>query len=226
MKPRKIIIIDGYPILREAFASFIGAESDLEVCGQADSADRALTQIAVLQPDVVILDIAYGGFNGLDLIRQIKAIAPEVAVLALSSVDETVYAERALRAGAGGYVMKQAPKEEVMIAIRKVASGERYLSQRMQERMLEHFATGSRRSTLGVHRLTDRELEVFKLIGTGFSTREIAEKLKLSTKTVETYRAHLKEKLGLRNGLELVRMALQGAQLSEESLSSLVLSRG
>ena len=145
-----------------------------------------------------------------------RPLAPDVAILALSSEDELIYAERTLRAGAAGYVMKQASRDDVMDAIRKVAKGGRYLSPRMQERMLEHFATGSKRASSGVHCLTDRELEVFKLIGSGFSTREIAAHLKLSAKTVETYRAHLKEKLGLRNGLELVRMAFQRGQIEAD----------
>jgi DNA-binding NarL/FixJ family response regulator len=163
MKPRKIVIVDGYPILREAFASLINAESDLEVCAQADSAAGALSHIAAVKPHLVILEIAWFGFNGLDLIRQIKSLAPDVAVLALSSEDELVYAERTLRAGAAGYVMKQAPRDIVMDAIRKVATGGRYLSPRMQERMMEHFANGSRKNSPGLDRLTDRELEVFKM---------------------------------------------------------------
>jgi len=210
----RLLLVDDHPVLREGFAQLITIEPDLQVCGQTGNSVKALYDIAALKPDLVILDTALNGCNGIELIKQIKAVYSDLAILVFSVHDERLYAERALRAGARGYVMKQSPTEEVLGAIRRVLSGERYLSRRMHERMLEKISNGSSVSSAGssgleFERLSDRELEVFQLIGAGLGTRQIAGQLHLSIKTVETYRAHLKRKLHLRNGMELIRMAME-----------------
>jgi DNA-binding NarL/FixJ family response regulator len=205
----RLLLVDSHPILRESFASFISREMDLDVCGQTADPCTALEQLGTLQPQLVIVDISLDGENGIDFVKKLHNDFPEVNILVFSHQDEALYAERALRAGAKGYVMKQAPIEDVMGAIWKVGQGGRYLSRPMQEQMLETFANGNRGPSLGLGNLSDRELEVFKKIGAGLSTREIAEDLRISVKTVETYRAHIKKKLGLRNGTQLMQRALQ-----------------
>jgi len=214
----RLLLVDDHPVLREGFAQLISIEPDLQVCGQTGNSVRALYDIGELKPDLVILDIALKGCNGIELIKRIKAVYSELAILAFSVHDESLYAERALRAGARGYVMKQSSTAEVITAIRRVLRGERYLSRRMHERMIEKISDGPRSSEgssgLDLERLSDRELEVLQLIGNGFGTREIAEKLHLSGKTVETYRAHIKQKLNLRNNLELIRMAMESVHQS------------
>jgi DNA-binding NarL/FixJ family response regulator len=219
MQCRRLLLVDDHPILREGFAGLINQEPDLKVCGQPDDSANALNDIAALKPDLVIVDIALKGINGIELIKRIKALDGELPVLVLSVQDEALFAERALRAGARGYVMKQAPTEEVMAAIRQVLRGARYLSHRMQERMLENLSDGSSSgSAPGVECLSDRELEVFQLVGSGCGTRQIAEQLRLSIKTIETYRAHIKQKLKLRNGMELIRSAIKTATEQQERI--------
>src|SRR5260221_4785089 len=210
----RLLLVDDHPVLREGFAQLITIEPDLQVCGQTGNSVKALYDIAALKPDLVVLDTALNGCNGIELIKQIKAVYSDLAILVFSVHDECLYAERALRAGARGYVMKQSPTEEVLGAIRRVLSGERYLSRRMHERMLEKISNGAPvfsagASGLDFERLSDRELEVFQLIGAGLGTRQIAGQLHLSIKTVETYRAHIKRKMHLRNGMELIRMAME-----------------
>ncbi len=209
---RRLLLVDDHPVLREGFTQLLSIEPDLQVCGQTGNSIKALYDIAALKPDLVILDIALRGCNGIELIKRIKAVHAELPVLAFSVHDENLYAERALRAGARGYIMKQASTDEVIGAIRRVLRGERYLSRPMQERMIEKLSNGSTPaggpSGLDLERLSDRELEVLQRIGNGSSTREIATHLHLSVKTVETYRAHIKEKLSLRNGMELIRIAM------------------
>ena len=207
---RQVLLVDEQPILREGFSCLIDKESDLNVCGQADTVGKALTEIAAQRPDLVILDIALQGMNGIELIKRIKNLHPELPVLVFSVLDEALFAERALRAGAKGYIMKQAPTDEVMSAVRRVVRGERYLSRKMQERMLENLSNGNPTgSAPGIECLSDRELEVFRLVGSGCATRQIAEQLHLSVKTIETHRAHIKKKLKLRSGMELIRLAVQ-----------------
>jgi DNA-binding NarL/FixJ family response regulator len=208
--------VDDQPILREGFAILLDQEPDLKVCGQADSAAGALKAITALRPDLVTVDIVLKGMNGIELVKQIKALHPLLPVLVLSMLDEVLFAERALRAGAKGYVMKQAPTEEVKNAVRRLLRGGRYLSPRMQERILENLSSGGRVAP-GIESLSDRELEVFQLIGSGCATRQIAQQLRLSIKTIETYRAHIKEKLKLANGMELIRMAVETAREQQKS---------
>lgn len=206
----RLLLVDDQPILREGFAQLLDPEPDLKVCGQADSASGALKAISLLKPDLVTVDIILKGMNGIELIKQIKASNPFLPILVLSILDESLFAERALRAGAKGYVMKQAPIDEVKTAIRRLLRGGRYLSARMQERILENISGGGGAAP-GIESLSDRELEVFQLIGNGCGTRHIAEQLRLSVKTIETYRAHIKEKLKLASGLELIRLAMEMA---------------
>jgi len=209
-KKARILIVDDHPIVRQGLAELINQEHDLEVCAQAADAREAMKAVKTLNPDMIIIDIALKETSGVDLIKDIKARHPRLPVLALSMHDESVYAERALRAGAKGYIMKQEATEEVIVAIRKVLSGQVYASETITEKMVSKFINGpTDASASPVDQLSDRELEVFILIGKGYGTRKIADKLYLSVKTIETYRAHLKEKLGLADSTELLRYAIQ-----------------
>ncbi len=206
----KVLLVDDHPIVRQGFAQLINQEPDLAVCGEASDAAEALSMILGASPDVVLVDISLADRSGIELLKEIRAQFPDVATLALSMHDETLYAERALRAGARGYIMKEEATEKVMNAIRRVKAGEIALSEKMATRMLNQLVT-SKRGTTGraVDRLSDRELEVFMMIGRGIGTREIAEKLQLSVKTVEAHREHIKEKMGFKSGAELLRYAMQ-----------------
>ncbi|MHC4156340.1 MAG: response regulator transcription factor [Planctomycetota bacterium] len=206
----RILIVDDHPIVREGLAKLINQEQDMAVCGQAEDAHQAVKAVSTLNPDLVIVDISLKETSGMDLIKDIKAQHPKLPVLTLSMHDESLYAERALRAGAQGYIMKQEAPEMVVAAIRSVLGGQVYISDKVTSRMV-HKLVGSRAdlSTTGVDTLSDRELEVFLLIGRGLGTRQIAEKLFLSAKTIETYRAHIKEKLGLSDATELLQYAIQ-----------------
>jgi DNA-binding NarL/FixJ family response regulator len=202
--------VDDHPIVRQGLAQLIDQENDLQVCGQADDAHEAMQMIRQLNPDMVIVDISLKGTSGMDLIKDLKVQYPDLPVLTLSMYDEAVYGERALRAGARGYIMKQEATEKVVTAIRRVLAGEVYVSDSMAARMVSQLVGGGvRQAGSPLERLSDRELEVFRLIGEGYGTREMAEKLHLSVKTIETYRAHLKDKLGLEDANELLRRAIQ-----------------
>jgi DNA-binding NarL/FixJ family response regulator len=207
---RTVFIVDDHPIVRQGLALLINREPDLAVCGDAEEAASALRLIEELKPDLVIVDISLNGPDGLDLLKDIRARDQSLPVLILSMLDELLYAERGLRAGANGYIMKQQATEQVLIAIRRILDGEIYVSERMANKMLHLFVGGSpAEPSSPVADLTDRELEVFRLIGGGHGTRQIAEELHLSVKTVESYQAHIKEKLLLKNGRELVQRAIQ-----------------
>jgi DNA-binding NarL/FixJ family response regulator len=202
--------VDDHPIVRQGLAQLINQENDLEVCGQAEDAHEAMQAIRELSPDMVIVDIGLKDTSGMELIKDLKVQHPSLPVLTLSMYDEAVYGERALRAGARGYVMKQEATEKVVTAIRRVLAGEVYVSSGMAAKMVSKFVGGgSRTAGSPADCLSDRELEVFRMIGEGFSTREMAEKLHLSVKTVETYRAHIKDKLGLQDANELLRSAIR-----------------
>jgi DNA-binding NarL/FixJ family response regulator len=209
-KKTKIIIVDDHPIVRQGLTELINSESDLEVCAQAEDAHQALKLIREVHPDMAIVDISLKQTSGMELIKDINAQYPRLQVLALSMHDESLYAERALRAGARGYIMKQEATEKVVSAIRKAQDGQLYVSDRMQERMVRKLV-GSKSQVIAsvVGSLSDRELEVFMLIGQGFSTRQIADKFHLSVKTIETYRAHIKEKLNLPSATEMLQYAIQ-----------------
>jgi DNA-binding NarL/FixJ family response regulator len=206
----RILIVDDHPIVRQGLSQLIDQEQDLNVCGQAENAHDAMAAIKDLDPDLVVVDITLKETNGMELIKDIKVRHPNLPVLTLSMHDEAVYAERALRAGAKGYIMKQEATEKVVTAIRRVLTGDVYISDDMATKMVSKMVgRTSDRIASPVERLSDRELEVFRLIGEGFGTREMAEKLHLSVKTIETYRAHIKDKLGLQDANELLRSAIQ-----------------
>ena len=210
--PRKsrILVVDDHPIVRQGLALLINQEADLLVCGEAEEAMGAMHVLASSKPDVLIVDISLNGPDGLDLLKNIRNVYPTLPVLILSMHDESIYAERALRAGANGYIMKQEATEKVLVALRRILGGEIYVSDRIANKMLKHYITGSgslRPSSIAD--LSDRELEVFRLIGEGHGTRQIAEELHLSVKTVESYQAHIKEKLSLRSARELMQHAIQ-----------------
>jgi DNA-binding NarL/FixJ family response regulator len=207
---RRILVVDDHPIVRQGLALLINRESDMVVCGEAEEATGALHALASAHPDVLIVDISLNGPDGLDLLKTIRTTHPTLPVLILSMHDELIYAERALRAGANGYIMKQEATEKVLVAVRRILSGEIYVSDRIANKMLKHYISGAgtlRNSSIAD--LSDRELEVFRLIGEGHGTRQIAEELHLSIKTVESYQAHIKEKLSLRSARELMQHAIQ-----------------
>jgi DNA-binding NarL/FixJ family response regulator len=209
---KRVFIVDDHPIVRQGLALLINREPDLSVCGDAEEAGTALQRIESLRPDIVLVDISLSGPDGLDLLKSVRAYDSHLPVLILSMLDETLYAERALRAGANGYIMKQEATERVLVAIRRILGGDIYVSDRMSSLMMHQFVGGGlAQSESPVAGLTDRELEVFRLIGEGRGTRQIAEELHISIKTVESYQAHIKEKLSLRNARELVQCAIQWA---------------
>ena len=203
---RSVLLVDDHPLLREGIAALIRATSDLRVSGEAGSAAEALEALAEQEPDLLLLDISLPGTNGIELLKDLHVRYPRMHVLVLSMHEESVYAERALRAGANGYVMKQEPGSKVIDAIRCVLRGEVYVSPALASRMLRLFVSNKKGadSRASVERLSDRELQVYTFIGGGLSSQEIADKLKLSIKTVQTYREHIKSKLGLRNAADLV----------------------
>ncbi len=206
----KIVIVDDHPIVREGLADLINKEDDLVVCGEAEDGHRAMEVISELEPDIAIVDISLQDTSGLELIKDIKVQYPSLPVLTLSMHEESLYAERALRAGAKGYIMKREATANVVMAIRKVLSGQVYLSERMATKLVDKLV-GSKPEECSswIERLTDRELEVFSLLGEGNGTRQISERLHLSVKTIETYRSRIKEKLNLKSGPELLQHAFQ-----------------
>jgi DNA-binding NarL/FixJ family response regulator len=209
-RKHRILVVDDHPIVRQGLTLLINRENDLMVCGEAEDAKTAMQSIASAKPDILVVDISLNGPDGLDLLKDIRTRYPELPVLILSMHDESIYAERALRAGAQGYIMKQEASEKVLLALRRILSNEIYVSERISNRMLQRFIGGAVQSRpSSVADLTDRELEVFRLIGEGHSTRQIAEQLHISVKTVESYQAHIKEKLSLRSARELMQHAIQ-----------------
>jgi DNA-binding NarL/FixJ family response regulator len=204
----KILLVDDHPMVREWLATLINQQADLQVCGEADSAPKALQMIGLVHPDVAIVDISMDGGSGIELIKNIKASHPHVMMIVLSMHDEALYAERALRAGARGYVMKREATKRVLLAIRSVLAGKLYLSDKMAMFMAEKFVDGRPKTPASVvETLSDRELEVFQLLGRGYSTRRIAEELHVSVKTIQAFCARIKEKLGLPSATELLRAA-------------------
>lgn len=209
-KKKMVFVVDDHPIVRQGLTLLINQEPDLAVCGEAEEMHSALSVLYAATPDILIVDISLNGPDGLELLKNIRLTQPRLPVLILSMHDESIYAERALRAGANGYIMKQEATEKVLVALRRILSGEIYVSDRIANSMLRHYVRGpsaSEHSTISD--LTDRELEVFRLIGEGHGTRQIAEALHLSVKTVESYQAHIKEKLSLRSARELVQHAVE-----------------
>ena len=206
----RILIVDDHPIVRRGLAELVNHEDDFAVCGQAEDYHEALRAIGQLNPNMAVVDISLKETSGLELIRDVHSQHPDLPILALSMHDETLYAERALRAGAMGYIMKQEATENVIAAIRKILGGEIYVSDRMASKMVRKLVAGQTVTTdSSVDCLSDRELEVFRLIGKGHGTRQISERLYLSVKTIETYRAHIKDKLNLADAAELLQYAIQ-----------------
>lgn len=205
----RVFIVDDHPIVRHGLAQVIGQEPDFEICGEAAEASTAFRQIEQTKPDLAIIDIMLRDASGLELIKQIRACNDQVKMLVTSMHDETLYAERALRAGAMGYVKKEEAVTKVIEAMRQVLKGKIYLSPAMADHFLHRALRGGEEPERSpIERLSDRELEVFELIGRGLTTRQIAERLHLSTKTIETHREHIKAKLQLKNNNELVRQAV------------------
>lgn len=205
--------MDDHPIVRRGIAELIGREADLAVCGEASTMQEAMALAGKLRPGLMIVDVSLDGNNGVELMKNISGRI-STPVLAYSMHDETIYAERCLHAGARGYLMKQAPPEVLLEAIRHVLGGKTYLSDRMSERLLGKFVGSSKSKTPSaspIDTLSDRELEVLQLLGNGQTTAQIADQLCLSVKTVETYREHLKQKLNLADGQKLMRYAVEWA---------------
>jgi DNA-binding NarL/FixJ family response regulator len=206
----KVLIVDDHPIIRQGLSELINHEPDLIVCEHAEDAPEALGKIKDSEPDMVIVDISLKETSGMELIKDIKAQYSNLPVLVLSMHDEALYAERMLRAGARGYVMKAEATEKVIVAIRKILGGQIYISDKMAAKMVRKLVGGGPDvGVSSIERLSDRELEVFHLIGQGYGTRQIAERLHLSIKTIETYREHIKEKLNLADASELLQYAIQ-----------------
>jgi DNA-binding NarL/FixJ family response regulator len=214
LKKRKIMIVDDHPITREGIARRISSESDMMVCSEAESAQEALQLIEKQQLDLVLLDISLEASSGLDVLKDLKTRFPELHTLILSMHEESLYAERALRAGARGYIMKGASPEKLIQAIRQVLAGEIYLSESMTKTALARIGNG-RHSPYTIEDLSDRELEVFQLIGRGFGTREIATALHLSVKTIASHRENMKLKLNLKSSSALVQHAIHWAQTNQ-----------
>jgi two-component system, NarL family, response regulator NreC len=205
----KIMVVDDHAIVLHGLVQLINSSPDLEVTLQSESAEGALSLLkASRPPDLVVTDISLPGLSGIDLTKNLTALYPTVPVLVLSMHDEMVHGERAFRAGARGYLTKQEATEKVVIAIRKILAGEEYLSERMQSLLIRQVRSKNKSGVVSVLAgLTDREYEIFRLIGMGMSSSEIATKLTRSVKTIEAHRANLKQKLGLRNAIELNRFA-------------------
>ncbi len=210
---KRVLVVDDHPMLREGLAQLIGNEPDLSVCGEAENAHEAIAKVNALKPDLVLADITLPGKSGLEFIKDAQAMRPGLPVLVVSMHDESVFAERVLRAGGRGYIMKQEGGKKLMEAIRRVLAGHIYVSEKMSAKILEVFS-GHRRGTANrpVEKLTDREFEVFQLIGQGKTTRAIATHLHLSVKTVEVHRANIKQKLQLKTGPELIHYAVRWAE--------------
>lgn len=207
---KKVFIVDDHPIVRERVAELINQESDLAVCGEAEDAVQAVKAIGPAAPDIAIVDITLKDTYGIELIKQLKDLHPKLPVLVLSMHDESLYGERALRAGAKGYLTKQEATKKIVDAIRRILRGEIYVSDKLAGTLVRKVAGGNReggRNVLDI--LTDRELEVFQLLGQGLTVREVADRLFVSAKTVEAHREHIKQKLNFKTSNELLRFAIQ-----------------
>jgi DNA-binding NarL/FixJ family response regulator len=207
--PVKILIVDDHPSVREGLALRISLHADLEVCGEADSEEQAITLVQQMKPDLMLVDISLKSGHGLELIKRIRSMDPTVKMLVISGFQESLYAERACRAGAMGYLNKQESSEKMIEAIRTVLAGERFLSPEISRRLISQALGSSDRKKTPIEQLTDRELEVFRMIGEGLSTGIIANRLFLSTHTIDTHRENIKRKLTLNSAAELSRAAVQ-----------------
>lgn len=217
---KRILIVDDHPVIRRGMATLIAQQDDFQVCAEADNAQRGLEAMRQHRPDLALVDITLPGTDGLELIKLMLAEQPKLRILVVSMHDESLYALRSLRAGAKGYLMKSEALEQIITAVRKLLAGDIYVTPRFSERLVFR-AIQSLENGLGspVDRLSDRELEVLRLLGKGLSTRDIAQKLHLSVKTIETHRAHIKEKLGFKEASEMICFAIDWA-VHEEGQSS------
>ena len=207
--PARILIVDDHPLVREGLAMRIGLHADLEICGEAESEDEAIEKVKEVCPNVVLVDISLKSGHGLDLIKRIKSFNPAIKMLVVSGFQESLYAERALRAGALGYLNKQESNEKLIEAIRTVLAGKRFLSPEISRRLIEHALSGQDVEKTPIESLTDRELEIFRMIGEGLTTSSIANRLFLSTHTIDTHRENIKRKLSVKTAAELSRTAVQ-----------------
>ncbi|WP_083250544.1 response regulator [Acidihalobacter aeolianus] len=207
--PARILIVDDHPIVREGIAKFLGLYDEFHVCCEASDKDSALAAMAECEHDLAIVDISLNGGSGLNLIKTLRQNYRQLAILTLSMHDEALFAERALRAGANGYLMKQEGTEHILSAVRQVLDGNVYLSAGMLNRAAQQLMSNARGKSDQIAGITEREFEILHLIALGFGTRDIAEKLNRSTKTIEAHRANLKDKLQLDSGRDLVRFAIQ-----------------
>lgn len=206
---RRIVIVEDHPLMREGLVQLVETEDDLVVVGTAANAQTALQVIAETRPDLVVMDITLPGTSGLNLLTDLHSTYPEMLLLVVSMHDEFLYAKRALRAGASGYIMKDAEAKDTLKAIRHVLSGHVYVSEKMAGQILQVFSQRRCRESLSpIDVLSDREFQVFRMIGEGFGTRMIAEQLHLSAKTVDVHKCNIKQKLGLKNASELVHYAV------------------
>jgi len=206
----KIFLVDDHPLVREWLTNLIQQNSDLIVCGEAEDVPTALTGIAEIQPDLAIIDLSLGGGSGIELIRSIRKLFPKVAMIVLSMHDERTYAERSMRAGARGYIMKRESTKKIVNAIREVLKGNMYVSDELTALFAKKFVSGpSPTNGLPIAQLSDRELDVFRLLGEGHEPREIAEVLNVNVKTVHTYCTRIKEKMKFSTGAELQREAIR-----------------
>lgn len=208
-EPKRIVIVDDHPMVRERLAELMSREPDLEVCGEAEDRCQALAVIARTHPDLAIVDLTLKGSHGMDLIKDLQATQPAVRILVVSMQEESLYAERVIRAGARGYITKQEATRNIMQAVRKVLAGEVYLSESLAAQLITRMVGRPRLDNVfSASALADRELQVFEMIGRGLGTRQIAEQLHLDVKTIETYRARIKEKLQLKDAAELLQRAI------------------
>lgn len=208
-KPFKVLIIDNHPVFRRGLNYLIQVEKDMQVCQEAENSQQALAAIEKHKPDIAIIDIFLKGVSGLELLKEIRARYASLPSLTISSHEETLFAERVLRSGAKGYLLKQEEPENVIAAIRKVLEGEIFVSEPIMSRLLKRMAWGNDREKLPLEALTDRELEIFRLVGQGYDANTITEMLSVSVKTIASHRDNIKKKMNLKKNSELHRMAVQ-----------------
>jgi DNA-binding NarL/FixJ family response regulator len=208
-KPAKVLIVDDHPMVREGLTLRMSTRPDLKVCGEAATEEEALALVRETNPELVLIDISLKSGNGIELVKQIKSRHPAVKMLVISGFQESLYAERALRAGALGYLNKQESNDKVLDAIHTVLTGQHYFSPGITQRLIKQALGGERENTSTIGNLTDRELEIFRMIGEGLTSSAIAKGLFLSTHTIDTHRENIKRKLGLTNAGELTRAAVQ-----------------
>lgn len=213
MLKKKIILVDDHPLIRKGIALTLGEEPSFEICSQFSSGEEALEKISTIDADVAIVDVSLPGMNGIEFIKHLKIAKPEIKILVVSRHDEELYAERAIRSGANGYIMKQEAGEVLINGVKKILAGGIFVSQVINERILQSLLNNKKTTEQSPFELlSDRELEVFEHIGRGLATKDIADRMHVSVKTIETYRARIKDKLGLESSIELTRIAIQWIQ--------------